>query len=115
MQAELHCHKDFDNICPFFHIELVDYLKVNDQLAADLGAVYVGPIDILLDVEAEAAKIAGDRPARPIELEVGIDVGLATRATQWGAHLHNSDLVLRKWRYPKAYRQGSLSRLRVEH
>jgi hypothetical protein len=82
MHTKFHSHKCLHNICSFLHVELVNNLEVNDLLAADFGSVNVGPVDILFNIKAKAAKIACNSPACPIKLEVGIDVSLATRTTK---------------------------------
>lgn len=84
-------------------------------MAAYFRSVDVCPIDVLLHIEAKPAEVAGNSPASPVELEVGVDIGLAPCAAQRRPHLHHTDLVFGEGSDPRSNRKIRLPRQVVQH
>jgi hypothetical protein len=99
--AELNKYDELDDVCPFLHVELIGYSKIQNTLSRYLCAGDVDLIDGFVYLESQAAKVASGRAASAVELEVWVYVSLAAGASQRSIHLHNTYLLASERSHPQ--------------
>jgi hypothetical protein len=102
IHAEFHDYYDLDDIGPLLEVEFICDSEVYYGLGCYLCALEVGFIDVLLDVESQAAEVAGCGSVRPIELEVGIYIAFATCAAKGRSDFNYVHLLVGKWGDPNS-------------
>jgi hypothetical protein len=111
VHAQLNHNHHLHDVSALLEVDLVCDSKVDDGLSGNLRALQIGFIDGLIDGEAQSAEVALGRATSAVELEVGVDVGLAAAATQGSTHCCHVHPVAGKGTYPDCERQAVLAGL----